>query len=271
MYVNLSKKFITHNLLPYLSQSQTGRKVTVPFWKVVKAIIYRLKTGCQWRELPLRSLLGKKIISWQSIYYHFNKWSKDGSWQNLWTALLNKHKSTLDMSSVQLDGSHTPAKRGGLAVGYQGRKKCKTTNALFLTDKQGIPLAMSEPVSGNHNDLFDIENSFQKIIDDLKLAEISTQGLFMNADAGFDSAKLRHLCFVNDILPNIDINKRNSNSIDYEYFVDELLYKERFSVERTNAWLDAFKAILTRFETRKDTWTALHYLAFALIILRMSF
>ena len=165
------------------------------------------------------------------------------------------------MSSVKLDGSHTPAKRGGLAVGYQGRKKCKTTNALFLTDKQGIPLAMSEPVSGNYNDIFDIENSFQKIIDDLKLAEISTQGLFMNADAGFDSAKLRHLCFVNDILPNIDINKRNSNSIDYEYFVDELLYKERFSVERTNAWLDAFKAILTRFETRKDTWTALHYLA----------
>ena len=79
MYVNLSKKFITHNLLPYSSQSQTGRKVTVPFWKIIKAIIYRLKTGCQWRELPLRSLLEKKIISWQSIYYHFNKWSKDGS------------------------------------------------------------------------------------------------------------------------------------------------------------------------------------------------
>ena len=79
MYVNLSKKFITHNILPHLSQATTGRKPKVKLWRVVKAIIYRLKTGCQWRELPLRSLFGKKIIKWQSVYYHFNKWSKNGS------------------------------------------------------------------------------------------------------------------------------------------------------------------------------------------------
>ncbi len=29
------------------------------------------------------------------------------------------------MSSVQLDGSHTPAKRGGQAVGYQGGKNVR--------------------------------------------------------------------------------------------------------------------------------------------------
>ena len=46
--------------------------------------------------------------------------------------------------------------RGGESVEYQGRKKRKTTNALYLTDRQAIPLAMSEPVAGNHNDLFDI-------------------------------------------------------------------------------------------------------------------
>ena len=40
-----------------------------------------------------------------------------------------------------------------VAMAYQGRKKCKTTNALFLTDRQGIPLAMSNPVGGNHHDL----------------------------------------------------------------------------------------------------------------------
>ena len=68
------------------------------------------------------------------------------------------NKRYLDMSSVQLDGSHTPVKRGGIAVAYQGRKKAKTTNMLFLTDQQGIPLACSQPVAGNHNDLFEIED-----------------------------------------------------------------------------------------------------------------
>ncbi|NAW49930.1 hypothetical protein GNY06_00465 [Elizabethkingia argentiflava] len=36
------------------------------------------------------------------------------------------------MSSVQLDGSHTPSRMGGEKLGYQGRKKAKTTNSIFL-------------------------------------------------------------------------------------------------------------------------------------------
>jgi len=56
MYVNLFKKFITKSLLPYLSQTNLGRKLKVPLWCIIKAIIYRLKTGCQWRELPISFL-----------------------------------------------------------------------------------------------------------------------------------------------------------------------------------------------------------------------
>ena len=57
MYVNLSKKFITKNLLPYLSHSNLGRKTKVPLWRIIKAIIYRLKTGCQWREIPISAFV----------------------------------------------------------------------------------------------------------------------------------------------------------------------------------------------------------------------
>ena len=268
MYTNLPKKFITKNLLPYLSKTNLGRKLKVPLWRIIKAIIYRLKTGCQWRELPIRSFCSGILISWNSVYYHFRKWSKDGSWKQMWTRLLFLHKSVLDMSSVQLDGSHTPAKRGGEAVGYQNRKKSKTTNSLFLTDKQGIPVAISEPISGNHNDLFDIEIFFKKMLADLKKSEIEINGLFLNADAGFDSEGFRLLCFSNDIIANIDFNKRNSKNPDNQPLLDNELYKERFSVERTNAWIDAFKALLVRFETKSQTWLSLHQLAFALILLR---
>ena len=44
----------------------------------------------------------------------------------------------LDLSSVQFDGSHTLAKNDGAAIGYQGRKAGRTTNALFLADNQGL-------------------------------------------------------------------------------------------------------------------------------------
>jgi len=274
MYVNLPKKYITKNLLPHLSQSRYGRKTKIPLWRIVQAIIYKLKTGTQWRELPLRQFSPKVKIRWESIYYHFNKWSEDNSWQQLWTALLKLHKSNLDLSSMQLDGSHTPSKRGGQAVAYQGRKKCKTTNALFFTDKQGLPLAMSVPVSGNHNDLFDIEKSFPKMLADLMKSDIKIEGIFMNADAGFDCEKLRDLCEQSQIIANIDFNKRNSKkmeSIDNQPLLDDLLYLERFSIERTNAWIDAFKTLLVRFETKVINWISWHYLAFALILTRQTF
>jgi hypothetical protein len=49
---------------------------------------------------------------------------------------------------------------------------------------------------------------------------------------------------------------------------DEMLYKCRFVVERTNAWLDAIKAVLIRFETNSKHWKALNLLAFSVILLR---
>lgn len=268
MYVNISKKFITKNLLPHLSQTNRGRKPKVPLWRIIKAIIYRVKTGCQWRELPVPLFCGRILINWNSIYYHFRKWSKDGSWKRMWIELLRIHKSALDMSSVEFDGSHTPAKRGGEAVAYQSRKKAKTTNALFLTDKQGIPLAMSEPIGGNHNDLFDLEFFFTKMLADLGKSEIETKGLFLNADAGFDSERFRELCHDYEIIPNIDFNKRNSKNTDNQPLIDDELYKERFSVERTNAWIDAFKVLIIRFETKANNWMSLHYLVFSLILIR---
>ena len=229
------------------------------------AILYRLKTGCQWRELPMKLFFREKY-SWQSVYYHFQKWSKDDSWELVWSKILEKYRHLLDMSSIQLDGTHTPTKRGGEAVGYQGRKKCKTSNMLIISDNQGIPLSCSDAVAGNHNDAFELEKTFDKMLKDIRKSNINTAGLFLNADAGFDTETFRKTCFKNDIIDNIDENKRNGG--DRDNIFDSLLYKCRFVVERTNAWLDAFKAVLVRFETNKIHWKALNILAFIVILLR---
>ncbi len=66
-------------------------------------------------------------------------------------------------------------------------KKSKTTNTLIVTDSQGIPLACSEPIAGNHNDAFNRVKTFDKMIHFVQLAEIPVDGLFLNADAGFDT------------------------------------------------------------------------------------
>jgi hypothetical protein len=79
---------------------------------------------------------------------------------------------------------HSSCILGGEEVAYQGRKKRKTANALYLTDKQGLALAMSTPIAGSHNDFFNIEQTFEELTTMLEDATISVDVLFLNADGG---------------------------------------------------------------------------------------
>lgn len=164
---------------------------------------------------------------------------------------------------------HTPAKRGGEAVGYQGRKSSKITNLLFLADNKGKMLVCASPQEGQHNDLFNIKELFNELCETLIKAGINLNGLFLNADAGFDSQELRELCYQKGIFANIDFNPRNNDkqNDNYVYF-DEELYKKRTVIEQANAWLDSFKALLIRYETKAINWVAFNFIAFTVCFLR---
>lgn len=251
-------------MYPHLKFGNDFKNVKVKQYQVIKAILHKLKIGCQWRELPMKQFF-RTGYKYGSVYHHFQKWSKDFSWERMWIELLKKHKTLLDMSSVQLDGTHTPSKRGSQAVDYQARKKCKTRNMLILTDSQGIPIAASDPIAGNHNDAYELKEYVKTMLENIEKSDINTDGLFLNADAGFDTKEFREYCVSKDIV-NIAINPRNGKNEGNLF--DELLYKYRFVIERTNAWLDAFKTLLVRFETNQIHWKALHFTAFTVILSR---
>lgn len=268
----LSKNTIEQYILPNLSIGLRGTECETDFLlEVVSAILYRLKTGCQWRQLPVKQVFTKKVLTWQGVYYHFNEWVKDGSWTKVWISILSSNRKHLDLSCIQLDGSHTPAKRGGEAVGYQGRKASNTSNVLFFADNQGQMIACASPQEGQHNDLYNIKELFEELCQMLIKSGIDIKGLFLNADAGFDSQELRQICKDKEIHPNIDVNPRNNKSenqsTEYLYF-DEKLYKRRTVIEHANAWMDSFKALLLRFETKAKNWVAFILLAFAVQFLR---
>lgn len=269
MYKVLDKDTIKNEIEPYLSKAKRGFECKSDITEVINAILYKLKSGCQWEMLPVSSLFCDVVLSWQSVYHHFRKWSKNGDWKRCWVLILDNNKSELDLSSCDVDGSHTPSLRGGEEVAYQGRKKRKTCNAIYLTDRQGIPLAMSSVKAGNHNDLHQIDDSMMKIFETMKGANIALDGLFLNADAGFDSLSFRDACFREGILANVCPNRRNGNGGNY-YFDDEL-YRERYSVERTNAWMDAFRSLLNRFDTTTQSWEAFNYLSFIVIFIKKRY
>ena len=186
MYEVLDKDTIKSEILPFLSVAKRGYVTKSDLVEVIQCILYKLKTGCQWHMLPVSAIFTGRVLSYKSVYAHFRKWSRNGEWKKVWGMILSRHRSFLDMSSVDLDGSHTTTLRGGECCGYQGRKKRTTTNAIYVTDRQGIPLAMSTPVSGSHNDLHNISLVLQDLFAGIKDSGLSVSGLFLNADAGFD-------------------------------------------------------------------------------------
>ena len=54
-----------------------GRPRTVDRREVVNAILYVLRTGCQWRYLP------EGFPSWQTVYWYFTRWTDDGTWERV--------------------------------------------------------------------------------------------------------------------------------------------------------------------------------------------
>lgn len=122
-------------------------------------------------------------------------------------------------------------------------------------------------MTGNHNDLYEIEVQFEVVTGTLEQANIPVKGLFLNTDAGFDSKEFRLCCEKKEINANICFNKRNGDADRNEYF-DQLLYNERYIIERTNAWMYSFRSLLNRFDTSVASWLGFNYLAFIIIALK---
>ena len=98
---------------PHLSKAKRGYVSKQPLYKIFNYVLYKLHTGCQWEELPIEKTAdGCPVMSWQVPCYHFYKWSDDGSLQRLFEAGILLIKYELNLSALNLDGSHTVAKKG---------------------------------------------------------------------------------------------------------------------------------------------------------------
>ena len=257
---SVTEKQFNEHIRPHLTTAKRGYECKIPLYKVFNYILYRLHTGCQWQRLsidPDADDLRKKEISYHAVYYHFRKWSRDGSLEKVWQSSIMTIKTDLNLSELNLDGSHAIAKKGGESVAYQGRKKAKTTNILPITDGEGFILASTGLLAGNHNDAYNLKPHLQVAFKSLKRLGLDIGGAFFNADKAFDTKAARKTCFNHGLIPNMDVNKE--------------VYKNRFTSERSFAWIDKFRALLLRFDRKDVYFFGAHCIAFAMINLRHVF
>ena len=58
------KDIIKNEIVPYLPLAKRGFQVTVPLEEIVNGIFYKLKTGVQWNQLPVKALFDGETLTW---------------------------------------------------------------------------------------------------------------------------------------------------------------------------------------------------------------
>ena len=174
----------------------------------IEAILYRMRTGCPWRNIP--ATFGK----FPTIYSCFNRWSKKGIFQKI----LKRLSADADKEWLMMDGSYIRAHQHAA-----GAAACSGE------DDHAIGISRGGTTSKMHLMVNDVSVAPELIAAvDLGVTEA------VSADKGYDSDKLRAQIEEEGSEANIPYKRdREEKNKDMDWY----LYKIRHLVENTFARL----------------------------------
>ena len=213
----------------------------------VEGILYRLRVGSPWRDLP------REFGNWNAIFRRFNEWSSKGKLLNIFNTLVQNP----DLEWEFIDASYIKAHQHSSGASSEGDEAIglsrggNTTKIHLLTDSSGNPIYF-EITAGNISDCTAAPS----------LIENSPTGEFLVADKGYDSKNLRKQINEQGATPIIP---RKKNSLVGNNGFDWCLYKYRHLVENAFARLKHFRAIATRYDKLKRNYEGMLALACAFI------
>jgi len=245
-----------------LPQPVSKTKRAVPNNELLNGILFVLKTGCRWQDIPGSICAHGYASCWRRL----NFWRKRGQLRLVWQHVLVilDREGKLDLSLGNMDGTlvQSPKYQG---VGYDSQHKRYGTNISLLTDKQGIPLT-DITTKGNRNDIVSADATVTK----LRVgAKRKVQEL--NADKGYDSRAFRRHMRQRGIGTNIPERKsKRRRKRGRKPHMDKVQFAFRAFVERTNAWLKYFRKLRYRWDRKKAMFQAHVDMACLLICLRRT-
>jgi transposase len=218
---------------------------------MVEGILYRMRVGCPWRDLP--EMFGK----WNSIFKKFNNWSASDKLYKIFKALVQDP----DLEWEFIDGSivkahqHSTGAAGEIDQAIGKSRAGNTTKIHMAADSYGLPIDF-EITGGEVHDC----KSAPELIAKLPTAD------FTIADKGYDSEEVREVIREKSSTPMIP---RRCNSTIGNHDMDWCLYKYRHLVENLFARLKHFRAIATRYDKLKRNYKSMLSLACSYLWLPM--
>jgi len=249
----MARRMLTDELWSKLREILRQHRIyDKPFLReMVEGMLYRLRVGCPWRDLPA------EFGYWNTIFQKFNRWSSQNKLMMIFKILV--HEPDLEWEFI--DGSIVKAHQhsaGAASDEEQAIGKSvagNTTKIHMAVDGFGLPIEF-EITGGEVHDC--------KIAPEL-IAKLPASD-YVIADKGYDSEELREIIRNKSSIPVIP---RKNNSTIGNSDIDWSLYKHRHLVENIFARLKHFRSIATRYDKLKRNFSSMLALACSYLWLPM--
>jgi putative transposase len=237
-----------------------GRNAT-PFRLAFDAVVYVLRTGCQWQALA-RS----EYAPASTIHGIYRKWVKAGVFEKAWKLLLEYYdrKLGIEWKWQSLDAAITKAPLGGDETGPSpvDRGKIGTKRSL-LCDRRGAPLPIVVTAANTHDKVVTLKTIDQIIVERPERLIYRIHHLCL--DKGYDYEDVIAGVLARDYMLHLKKRGQADKPIDGE----KKYPARRWVVERTHSWMNRFRRLLVRWEKKVEHYEAMLHLASVLILYRL--
>jgi len=214
---------------------------------ILDGLLYLVKTGCQWRMLP------GGFAPWQTVYYYFRKWRRQGLVGRLLGVARRKARQeagrAAEPSALVIDCQSVPITRTGGCCGFDAYKKVKGRKRHVVVDTQGWTWAVEVHAANEHES--------QRAFELIEQADQESDRLeVVFADKAYRGDLEDKLAETLGL--RLEITESDESESDAPGFAVE---PKRWIVERTFGWFGGWRRLSKEYERLTETSEAIVRLA----------